>query len=52
MYLRGSQWSCVRFDHLIEHGVLDVATLYESPFTDLTPHSPKGFSPPRRSMRS
>jgi type I restriction enzyme R subunit len=27
-------------DHLTEHGVMDVARLYESPFTDLTPHGP------------
>jgi type I restriction enzyme R subunit len=27
-------------DHLTEHGVLDAAMLYESPFTDLTPRGP------------
>jgi type I restriction enzyme R subunit len=27
-------------DHLTEHGVVDAARLYESPFTDLTPHGP------------
>jgi type I restriction enzyme R subunit len=27
-------------DHLTEHGVMDIARLYESPFTDLTPHGP------------
>ena len=27
-------------DHLTEHGVMDAALLYESPFTDLTPHGP------------
>lgn len=27
-------------DHLTEHGVVEVARLYESPFTDLTPHGP------------
>lgn len=27
-------------DHLTEHGVLNVAMLYESPFTDLTPRGP------------
>ena len=27
-------------DHLTEHGVLDAALLYESPFTDLTPRGP------------
>lgn len=33
-------------DHLTEHGVMEVAMLYESPFTDLTPRGPDGlFSP-------
>jgi type I restriction enzyme R subunit len=33
-------------DHLTEHGVMDAAMLYESPFTDLTPCGPDGlFSP-------
>jgi type I restriction enzyme R subunit len=27
-------------DHLTEHGVMDAASLYESPFTDLTPRGP------------
>jgi type I restriction enzyme R subunit len=27
-------------DHLTEHGVMDAAKLYESPFTDLTPRGP------------
>jgi type I restriction enzyme R subunit len=27
-------------DHLTEHGVMDAAMLYESPFTDLTPRGP------------
>ena len=27
-------------DHLTEHGILDAAMLYESPFTDLTPRGP------------
>lgn len=27
-------------DHLTEHGILNAAKLYESPFTDLTPRSP------------
>src|SRR5690606_20850215 len=27
-------------DHLTEHGVVEAARLYESPFTDLTPHGP------------
>lgn len=27
-------------NHLTEHGVMDAARLYESPFTDLTPRGP------------
>ncbi len=30
-------------DHLTEHGVMEAARLYESPFTDLTPHGPEGL---------
>jgi type I restriction enzyme R subunit len=30
-------------DHLTEHGVMEAAMLYESPFTDLTPHGPDGL---------
>ena len=30
-------------DHLTEHGVMDAALLYESPFTDLTPRGPDGL---------
>ncbi|HRD91020.1 MAG TPA: type I restriction-modification enzyme R subunit C-terminal domain-containing protein, partial [Accumulibacter sp.] len=30
-------------DHLTEHGVMDAARLYESPFTDLTPCGPDGM---------
>jgi type I restriction enzyme, R subunit len=30
-------------DRLIEHGVMDAAMLYESPFTDLTPRGPDGL---------
>lgn len=30
-------------NHLTEHGVVDAALLYESPFTDLTPRGPDGL---------
>ena len=30
-------------DHLTEHGVMDAALLYESPFTDVTPQGPDGL---------
>ena len=30
-------------NHLTEHGVMDAATLYQSPFTDLTPRGPDGI---------
>lgn len=30
-------------DHLTEHGVVEAARLYESPFTDLSPHGPDGL---------
>jgi type I restriction enzyme R subunit len=30
-------------DHLTEHGVMEAAMLYESPFTDLTPRGPDGL---------
>ena len=30
-------------NHLTEHGVMSAALLYESPFTDLTPHGPDGL---------
>jgi type I restriction enzyme R subunit len=30
-------------DHLTEHGVMDAALLYETPFTDITPQGPEGL---------
>ena len=30
-------------NHLTAHGVMEAALLYESPFTDLTPHGPQGL---------
>jgi type I restriction enzyme, R subunit len=30
-------------NHLTDHGVMDARRLYESPFTDLTPHGPDGL---------
>jgi type I restriction enzyme R subunit len=30
-------------NHLTEHGVMDAALLYESPFTDITPRGPDGI---------
>lgn len=30
-------------NHLTEHGVMEAARLYESPFTDLTPRGPDGI---------
>jgi type I restriction enzyme R subunit len=30
-------------NHLTEHGVMHAEMLYESPFTDLTPHGPEGL---------
>lgn len=30
-------------NHLTEHGLIETATLYESPFTDLTPRGPDGL---------
>jgi type I restriction enzyme R subunit len=33
-------------NHLTEHGVVEPRVLYESPFTDLTPHGPEGLFAP------
>ncbi len=33
-------------DHLTEHGVMDAALLYESPFTDITPKGPDSIFTP------
>jgi type I restriction enzyme R subunit len=30
-------------DYLTEHGVMNAALLYESPFTDITPQGPDGL---------
>jgi len=32
-----------RINHLTEHGVMGAALLYESPFTDVSPHGPDGL---------
>jgi type I restriction enzyme R subunit len=33
-------------DHLAEHGFVEPVTLYESPFTDITPHGPDALFAP------
>jgi type I restriction enzyme, R subunit len=35
-------------NHLTEHGVMDAASLYHSPFIDLAPHGPEGLFPSTR----
>lgn len=49
-FLNGKTWSASQIEfvnlivnHLTEHGVMEAARLYESPFTDLTPHGPDGL---------
>ncbi len=49
-FLNGKAWSASQIEfvnlivnHLTEHGVMEAARLYESPFTDLTPHGPDGL---------
>jgi type I restriction enzyme R subunit len=43
--LSGNQVEFVNLivDHLTAHGVVEPRRLYESPFTDLTPHGPEGL---------
>ncbi|MEO8198848.1 MAG: type I restriction-modification enzyme R subunit C-terminal domain-containing protein, partial [Thermoanaerobaculia bacterium] len=49
-FLNGKSWSATQIEfvnlivnHLTEHGVMEAARLYESPFTDLTPRGPEGL---------
>jgi type I restriction enzyme R subunit len=49
-FLSGKAWSPNQIEfvdliinHLTEHGVVDPALLYESPFTDVTPRGPDGL---------
>ena len=49
-FLNGKTWSASQIEfvnlivnHLTEHGVMEAARLYESPFTDLTPRGPDGL---------
>lgn len=43
--LSGNQLEFINLvvDHLTEHGVMEPACLYESPFTDITPRGPDGL---------
>jgi type I restriction enzyme R subunit len=49
-FLCGKTWSANQIEfvnlivnHLTDHGVMEPARLYESPFTDLTPRGPDGL---------
>ena len=49
-FLNGKTWSASQIEfvnlivnHLTEHGVMEAARLYESPFTDVTPRGPDGL---------
>lgn len=49
-FLNGKTWHANQIEfvnlivnHLTEHGVMEAAMLYESPFTDLTPRGPDGL---------
>jgi type I restriction enzyme R subunit len=49
-FLNGKTWTASQIEfvnlivnHLTEHGVMEAARLYESPFTDLTPRGPDGL---------
>lgn len=43
--LSGTQIEFVNLivDHLTQNGIVDAAALYESPFTDVSPHGPEGI---------
>ena len=49
-FLNGKTWNASQIEfvnliinHLTEHGIMEAARLYESPFTDITPHGPDGL---------
>ena len=46
--LSGNQIEFVNqiIDHLTEHGIVNVAALYESPYTDVNPKGPDGVFAP------